>query len=184
MATDVSSAYKTLADVAEQARRHAKGLPAQVDVRHYWSGIGFKLFGHRFIAPMAEVTEMLDLPHFTALPGVHHWLRGVANVRGRLLPLTDLAGFLGGKLEAARRDRRVLVVEQGDIFSGLIVDGVWGIQHFPVDTYVTEMHVPDHAALLPHLQGSFRPDDGSNWTVFSPWSLLKDDKFSQVGIAG
>lgn len=184
MAADVSPAYRILNDVAERARLHAKGLPAQIDVRHYWSGIGFQLFGQRFIAPMAEVTEMLDLPHFTSLPGVHSWLRGVANVRGRLLPMTDLGAFLGGKLEAPRRERRVLVIEQGEIFSGLIVDGVWGIQHLPVDTYVPEMLAIEHEAMIPYLQGTFRPDSGGHWTVFSPWTLLKDERFSQVGLVG
>lgn len=184
MSTDISTAYKSLVDVSRQARVYAQGLPAQVDVRHYWSGIGFQLFGHRFIAPMAEVTEMLDLPHSTPLPGVQSWLKGVANVRGRLLPLADLAAFLGSKLDAPRRQRRVLVIEQGEVYSGLIVDAVWGIQHFPVDNYLPEMSMVEHESMLPYLQGSFRPETGGEWTVFSPWTLLKDDRFSQVGISG
>lgn len=182
--TEVSTAFRTLADVAERARATAKGLPAQMDVKPFWSGIGFQLFGQRFVAPMAEVTEMLDLPHFTQLPGVQSWVRGVANVRGRLLPLTDLAAFLGGKLEAPRRQRRVLVIETGDIFSGLVVDAVWGIQHFPVDTYVPEMVGIEYQTMVPYLQGSFRVEDQGDWIVFSPWAVLRDDKFFQAGLTG
>lgn len=182
--TDVSAAFRTLITVAENARATAKGLPAQIDVKPFWSGIGFQLFGQRFVAPMAEVTEMLDLPHYTQLPGVQSWVRGVANVRGRLLPLTDLAAFLGGKLEAPRRQRRVLVIENGDLFSGLVVDAVWGIQHFPVDTYVPEMAGIEYQATIPFLQGSFRTEDNHDWLVFSPWTLLRDEKFFQTGLTG
>lgn len=178
------TAFIALANVAIKARAHAKGLPAQRDVKPFWSGIGFQLFGQRFVAPLAEVTEMLDLPHSTQLPGVQPWVRGVANVRGRLLPLTDLAAFLGGKLEAPRKQRRVLVIETGDIFSGLVVDAVWGIQHFPVDTYVPEMVGIEYQAMIPYLQGSFRTEGSADWIVLSPWSVLRDEKFFQASLTG
>ena len=53
-------AFKTLATLAEISLSHAKGLPAQVDVKPYWSGVGFSLFGNRYVAPMGEVAEMLE----------------------------------------------------------------------------------------------------------------------------
>lgn len=182
--SESSSAFKTLQDVAATARNTAKGLPAQIDIKPHWSGIGFVLFGRRFVAPMGEVVEMLDLPHYTPLPGVHSWIPGLANVRGRLLPLTDLAAYLGGRLEAARRNRRVLVVEKGDIYSGLIVDGVLGMQHFPVDSYAPEMAGIEYDAMVPFLQGSFREENGRDWIVFSPWSLIQDERFYQAALAG
>ncbi len=182
--TEQSAAFATLLDVAVNTRRTAKGLPAQLDVKPHWSGIGFILFGRRFVAPMGEITEMLDLPHYTQLPGVQGWIRGLANVRGRLLPLTDLAAYLGGRLDAPRRNRRVLVVETGDAYSGLVVDGVLGMQHFPVDSYVPEMIGIDHEAMVPYLQGSFREESGRDWVVFSPWTLVHDERFFQAALTG
>lgn len=182
--TDSSQAFKLLLDVAIDARQTAKGLPAQLDIKPHWSGIGFVLFGRRFVAPMGEVVEMLEVPHYTPLPGVQGWIRGLANVRGRLLPLTDLAVYLGGRLEAPRRNRRVLVIEHGDTYSGLVVDGVLGMQHFPVDSYVQEMAGIDHESMVPFLQGSFREENGRDWVVFSPWLLVSDERFFQAALAG
>ena len=173
-------AFNKLLDVALNARRTAKGLPSQLDIKPQWSGIGFTLFGQKFVAPMSEVTEMLELPSYTELPGVQSWVRGLANVRGRLLPLTDLAAYLGGKLEAPRRNRRVLVVENGDTYCGLIVDGILGMQHFPVDSYVSEMAGIDFPAMVPYLQGSFQEDGARGWVVFSPWLMMQDERFFQV----
>lgn len=178
-----SHAFKVLLDVATETRNTAKGLPAQMDIRPHWSGIGFELFGRRFVAPMGEVTEMLEVPHYTHLPGVQSWIRGLANVRGRLLPLTDMAAFLGGKLEAPRRNRRVLVVEMGDIYSGLMVDGVLGMQHFPVDTYTPDMAGIEYPAMVPYLQGAFRDEGDTEWSVFSPWRLVKDERFFASALA-
>lgn len=183
--TESAQAFNKLLDIAVNARRTAKGLPSQVDIKPHWSGVGFTLFGRRFVAPIGEVTEMLEVPHYTQLPGVQGWIRGLANVRGRLLPLTDLAAFLGGKLEAAqRRNRRVLVVEQDDIYSGLLVDSILGMQHFPVDSYVAEMTGIEFQDMVPFLQGSFREEDGQDWVVFSPWLLVRDEKFFQAALAG
>ncbi len=67
------------------------------------------------------------------MPGVKPWVKGVANLRGRLLPVMDLGGFLGLELSKARKQRRVLVVEYNDLFVGLLVDEVVGMQHFAQD---------------------------------------------------
>ena len=178
-----TQAFNKLLEVALNARRTAKGLPSQLDIKPHWSGIGFTLFGQKFVAPMSEVTEMLELPAYTELPGVQSWVRGLANVRGRLLPLTDLAAYLGGKLEAPRRNRRVLVVENGDTYCGLIVDGILGMQHFPVDSYISEMAGIDFPAMVPYLQGSFQEDGARGWVVLSPWQMVQDERFFQVAQA-
>ena len=62
------------------------------------------------------------------------WVLGVANVRGRLVPVMDLAGLLDLPSRANWRSRRVLVVEQGDFLVGLLVDAVLGMQQFPSDS--------------------------------------------------
>lgn len=182
--TESAQAFNKLLDIATHARRTAKGLPSQVDIKPHWSGVGFIMFGRRFVAPIGEVTEMLEVPHYTQLPGVQSWIRGLANVRGRLLPLTDLATFFGGRLEAPRRNRRVLVVESDDIYSGLLVDGILGMQHFPVDSYVQEMAGIEFQEMVPFLQGSFREENGQDWVVFSPWLLVRSEKFFQAALAG
>lgn len=181
--SEQSTAFNTLVELADLSRSHAKGLPAQVDVKPYWSGVGFSIFGNRYVAPMGEVAEMLEMPRYTRLPGVVDWIRGVANIRGRLLPLTDMAGFLGGKLTVPWRQQRVLVIEQEDIFSGLVVDAVYGMQHFPVDSYsndIREVAVSD--AMSQFMQGSFTSDTGEEWAVFSPWALVKSERFFQAAL--
>lgn len=131
-------AFQALVNLATQSRRSAKGLPSQVDTKPHWSGIGFELLGRHFVAPMGEVSEMLEVPYYTRLPGVKPWVKGVANVRGRLLPVCDLAVFLGGRIQAPRKQQRILVLENQDLYTGLLVDRVLGMQHFPVDSYSPE----------------------------------------------
>src|SRR5690625_7034756 len=62
-------AFDALLALADQATRHARGLPAQVDIQPHWSGIGFSLNGCPVVAPMGEIVELLPVPTATRLPG-------------------------------------------------------------------------------------------------------------------
>lgn len=175
---DNPTAYTALVELARQSLAVAKGLPAQVDITPHWSGIGFELLGQRFVAPMGEVAEMLEIPAYARMPGVQSWVKGVANVRGRLLPIFDLAGFFGERLQGQRKGRRILVLESDEVYSGLIVDRVFGMQHFPIDTY-QDGAAEVHAAVREFTQGEYA-HAGQRWTVFSPRLLEQDGRFMNV----
>ena len=167
--------FAALLDLAQRSVQHAHGLPAQIDIKPHWTGIGFSLGGQRLVAPMAEVAEILSVPSSTRLPGVKPWVRGVANVRGRLLPLIDLESFFGGTLSGNRKRQRVLALEHGDLYSGLIVSEVHGMQHFPVDSFHNE--IPEELAPMRlFLAGAYRSRE-LDWTVFSPFRLARDARF-------
>lgn len=168
-------AFQTLLQLAQDSRAAARGLPAQADIRPQWSGIGFSLLGSYFVAPMGEVAEMLEVPHYTHLPGVQPWVRGVANVRGRLLPIFDLGIYFGGRLASGRKLRRILVLETETLYSGLMVDQVFGMQYFPVDEYQEEAGSVAEA-VRPYVTGSY-PLGDVEWSLFRPALLAEDPRF-------
>lgn len=171
------SPFQLLLMLDQAFRASAESLPAQQEAAELWSGIGFRMGGHQYVAPMGEVVEVLPEPRFTQLPGVRSWVRGVANVRGRLLPVMDLCAFFGMTLSGARKERRVLVVEHGNLFVGLTVDAVLGMQHFQVDSFSpVQGDVP--LAVQPFVRGCFQRDQ--NWQVFSPHALAVDAAFLDV----
>lgn len=83
--------FQALAKLAEQCQESAKGLPQKIESVPRWRGLGFMTLGERFVAPMGQITEMMEVPANTRLPGVQPWVVGLSNVRGRLLPLFDVA---------------------------------------------------------------------------------------------
>ena len=170
-----------LLEIAERSKQRMVGLPADGQATETWSGIGFTLGGQHFLAAMGEVNEVLAVPRYTHVPGVKPWLKGIANVRGRLLPITDLLAYFNRRSELQEHRRRLLVIDQADVFSGLVVDDVLGMQHFPVQDYVSDApEVP--AELLPFVQGSFRRGD-KYWAVFSLARLVEDPQFLQAANA-
>lgn len=177
--SDAQTPFQLLCDIDQRCRVLAAGLPSQQETVQTWSGIGFRMGGRLFVAPMGEVTEVLHEPRYTLLPGVKSWVKGVANVRGRLLPIMDLCGFFGGELSPLRKQRRVLVVEHQEVFSGLVVDEVFGMQHFNVDSF-TEQLPPLEASILPFVRGQFQREQP--WLVFSPHALARHQGFLDIAV--
>lgn len=173
--------FSILSDFARRSHDKAQGLPAQVNIATHWSGIGFNLLGHRMVAPMGEIVEILKVPSYTRLPGVHPWVLGVANVRGKLLPLFDLEAFFGGQLSNQKQRHRVLILEMGEMYSGLIVNEVFGMQHFPIDTF-TQSVSSTVEKMGQYTNGSYVQMD-MNWMVFSPYLLAKDPRFFSAAAA-
>jgi twitching motility protein PilI len=170
--------FKILQELASRSRTHAAGLPAQETAVKTWSGVAFRVAGGRFLSPLGEVTEVLDVPKFTQVPGVKPWVKGIANVRGRLLPIMDFASYLGVTSNKLLRARKVLVVEYKGIVAGLIVDEVMGMQHFPSDEFrKSTAKVID--GISPYILGEFCRDDRL-WTVISLFKLAQDQEFVQV----
>ena len=169
--------FQILFELDQRCRALAAGLPSQQEAVQTWSGIGFRMGERLFVAPMGEVAEVLHEPRFTQMPGVKDWVKGVANVRGRLLPVMDLCGFFGGQLSPLRKLRRVLVVDHQEIFAGLTVDEVFGMQHFSVDAF-SEHLPPLEANIQPFIHGVFQREQP--WLVFSPYALARDHGFWDV----
>ncbi len=137
--------------------------------------------GTRFVAPLGQVAEMLEVPTYSRLPGVQNWAVGVANVRGRLLPLIDMPVFLGSKLTGQKKQHRVLVVDSSPYFCGLMVDQAHGMQHFTAENHRPEAEgVP--SSVEPLVQGAYRDAADNQWAVLHIPALLKDPRFANAAL--
>jgi twitching motility protein PilI len=174
------TAFELLLQIDRRCRLLGAELPSQPAHRDSWSGIGFRLGEHWYVAPMGEVSEVLHEPRHTSLPGVKPWVRGVANLRGRLLPLMDLCGFFGHELSSVRKQRRVLVVDHDEVFAGLLVDEVLGLQHFPKDSLEAIPLAPLEGPESAFVQGRFAGE--RQWQVFSPFALARSPGFMDVAV--
>ncbi|MDO5652227.1 MAG: chemotaxis protein CheW [Moraxella sp.] len=164
-----------LADLAK-ARQTGRNNPNQAQ----WLGVVFESAGQKMVAPLGEVSEVLAMPELTPIPLTKSWLLGVANVRGRLLPLTDLAKFLGLEGGERLKSRKVMVVDQGETFSGILVDQVLGISQFTSTQYVAEaMPITSPFARFSH--GKFKKD-GDEWHVFMPSLLVQDTQYDNAAL--
>lgn len=173
-----NDSYRALAALSESFRQRSRELPAQIDPTPTRTVVCFRILGAGVAILLEEMNEILEVPHCTRLPRVKPWVRGVANVRGKLTPIIDFAGFLGGRLTAPPKRQRVLLIERDDVVAGLIVDEVLGMKHFRVDGY-SEDRSDIAPPLSPYVPGTFF-SNGERWALFRPDALLDNSHFLEV----
>ena len=174
-----SRGYALLKSIEQHVREHAAPLPIEVEVREDWVGIGFRVGEHRLLAPLGEVVEILTRPPVSSVPGTRNWVRGIANVRGNLLPVMDLRGYLEGRATVPGRRTRVLVIDHQGVYSGLIVDEVLGLRHFLPEERVSQVALPE--SYQPYLDGGFA-SGGETWGVFSLRRLAETPRFMHAAV--
>ncbi|WJW75793.1 chemotaxis protein CheW [Thiohalobacter sp. IOR34] len=180
MSAETTDPLALLRDLERRCRSHARPLPSQVEIREDWLGIGFRVGDSRLVAPLDEVAEILTYPGFSKVPGSKEWVRGIANVRGNLLPIMDLNGYLHGRPALPGRKTRVLVINHRGVFSGLVVDEVLGLKHFLPEQRIDEVEGVDDT-LQPYLSHGFHNESGL-WGVFSMRRLAETPQFLQAAV--
>ena len=65
----------------------------------------FRLDGNQLYGiNVFKVREVVKLPHLNKMPGAHHNISGVANIRGTSIPVIDSAPFRGPRCSAKTAD--------------------------------------------------------------------------------
>lgn len=167
-----------LREIERRSKAHAFELPQQLDVRTTWDGVGFRVGNMQLVAAVDEVKEILPVPRLTSVFGAQRWVKGVANIRGTLLPVMDLSGFVQGGTTVPGRRSRILVVRHKGISAGLMVDEVLGLKHFYEEEYGADGSAGD-AAFARYLRGVYG-QEGEVWPVFSMAALVDSPEFMQV----
>lgn len=174
----VSKPYALLQDIETRSRTKALGLPLQVEVRRTWSGVGFRLGNVNLLSKLEEVDEILISPEMTRVPSALSWVKGIANIRGMLMPIMDLRDFIDGEAIQAGRKTRVILIKKGELVSGLMVDEVFGMRHFfEEDRTENVPEVSDN--LKKYLEGAFRKGS-THWGIFNMDNLAADPNFLDV----
>jgi twitching motility protein PilI len=171
--------FELLRELERLARLALTGQGRAVATEREWVGVAFRLSSENFLVAREETREVLGYPSVvTRVPGAKPWIRGVANVRGQLLPVVDLRAFLGGGATNTGRSTRVLVANHREVPAGLLVDEVLGFRRF-ADGEFSAVTPPTIARCDRYLAGAFRRGTES-WPVFSLRSLLESAEFLQA----
>ena len=95
--------------------------------------LSFRIGDSEYSVEIMSVREIRGWTKTTSLPHAPHFVRGVINLRGTVLPVVDLALRLG--LDASEPEERnvIIVVDVGARVMGLRVDAVSDILSFSDD---------------------------------------------------
>jgi twitching motility protein PilI len=171
--------FELLKELEKRSRNVAANSVAEADAGQEWVGVAFRMGGETFLVAREETREVLGYPAVvTRIPGAKSWVRGLANVRGALMPMLDLRQFLGSGATASGRNTRIVVVNHRDIPAGLMVDEVLGFRRFAESEFSAEAP-PTVIRCDSYLAGAFRRG-GEVWPVLSLKTLVESQSFLQA----
>lgn len=91
------------------------------------------IYSGHYAINVAKVLEIIRMPGVTAMPGTHDaCIMGSFNLRGKVLPLLNLATWLGKDMEQSSNDK-VLITEFAGVRSAFLVSSVISIHRLAWD---------------------------------------------------
>jgi twitching motility protein PilI len=171
--------FDLLAELERRGRAVSAQLSQDANTGREWVGVALRMAGDMYLVAREETREVLGVPTGTTrVPGAKPWIKGLANVRGQLLPVIDLRQFLGSGITPITRNTRVVVVNHREIPAGLLVDEVLGFRRFAENEFTGDAP-PTVARCERYLAGAFRRGQ-EQWPVLSLRQVLESPAFAEA----
>ena len=107
--------------------------------------VTFQLGREEYGVEISSVQEIIRAADITPVPGAPSHVRGVLNLRGKIIPVVDLRQRFSLTTADAADDQRIIVVELGEKRIGMLVDSVSQVIKIPAGV-VEEM--PEEATSM------------------------------------
>ena len=162
----------------ELANRLAAKTAAQVES----SRLGLACGGERFLIRLGDAAEVVGVPPIASVPLTQSWFLGLANIRGNLYSVVDLAGFIGHEptvLQGASGQSRLVLFgsRASDLKAGIVVQGVLGLRN------LAELTPTPPEPDAPAWYGQRWLDaDGGAWQEIELAQLVSDPAFLRIGL--
>jgi purine-binding chemotaxis protein CheW len=120
-------------EVLHERARHYAAIPRAADAAGpSITVVEFGLAHERYALEMSYVCEIYPLDQLTPVPCTPAFLRGIINVRGRIVAVVDLKTFFELPDKGIADLHRVIIVQHGDVELGLLADYVAGTRAVPL----------------------------------------------------
>ncbi|MBV8805733.1 MAG: purine-binding chemotaxis protein CheW [Sinobacteraceae bacterium] len=171
--------FELLAELERRGRAVSAQVSPEGAAGREWVGVALRMAGDLYLVAREETREVLGVPtSMTRVPGAKAWIKGLANVRGQLLPIIDLRQFLGSGMTPLTRNTRIIVVNHREIPAGLLVDEVLGFRRFAEGEFSGDAP-PTVARCERYLAGAFRRAN-ETWPVLTLRAILESTSFSEA----
>ena len=84
----------------------------------------FTLGSEEYALPIRQVHEIIRYTEPRSVSAESGWVRGVISLRGKIVPVYDLAARLGLVTEQAAEGAKIVIVETATDMAGVVVDDV------------------------------------------------------------
>jgi twitching motility protein PilI len=167
--------FDILLRLDQRIRERAPVVAINAQLSEIRGRLALRLVPWNLLFSMDDVAEIVPVPRVTRVPGVKRWLLGIANLRGRVISVSDLRDFLTERPTLRVAGSQIVVVRSGAWDYGLLVDEIIGMRHFGPQHRLPSLDVVE-ASLRPYVSEAFLSDN-QQWLVFNTGKLLSEPGF-------
>ncbi|HPF59171.1 MAG TPA: chemotaxis protein CheW [Candidatus Competibacteraceae bacterium] len=168
--------FDVLLQLEQRIRERAPVEAAGMQLSEIRGRLALRLSSWNLLFSMDDVAEIIPVPrNITRVPGVKRWLLGIANLRGKVISVSDLRDFLIERPTQRLPGSQIVVVRAGDWDYGLMVDEIVGMRHFGPQHRTPSLDAVE-ANLRPYVIEAFL-NDNQHWLAFNTGKLLADPRF-------
>ena len=135
LAEDILSHFMEKAQEDLDTVATAATAQQEVELHHL---VTFSLGGEEYGVDIGSVQEIIRATDITHVPGAPGHVRGVINLRGKIIPVVNLRRRFSRPDIEENEEQRIVVVELGEKRLGMLVDSVRQVIQFST-TLVEEM---------------------------------------------
>ena len=138
----------------------------------------FNLFGENYALDVNLVREIVRVPPIiTRVPNASHYVRGVINLRGTVIPVMDISQKMGGKPQEITSESRIVVaVLDESVLFGFLVDAVREVSTIWESQIESADASMEASVDKKYLRGVAKADDGRLIVLLDLASLFELDE--------
>jgi purine-binding chemotaxis protein CheW len=96
--------------------------------------VSFNIGSEEFGVDILKVQEINRMAEITKVPQAPHYVEGVINLRGKVIPIVDLRKRFGLEIKEYDKNTRIVVVDIEGNVMGMVVDSVSEVLRLPTNT--------------------------------------------------
>lgn len=96
--------------------------------------VSFNIGSEEFGVDILKVQEINRMVEITRVPQAPHYVEGVINLRGKVIPIVDLRKRFNLTMKEYDKNTRIVVVDIDGSIMGMIVDAVSEVLRLPAST--------------------------------------------------
>lgn len=144
------------------------------------SRLGVTVGSKKVLINLNEVIEVLPMPPIHHVPLTQPWFLGVANVRGKLYNITDLAQLMGGSPTPKSAANRIVLVNSDETTqAAIVVSSLIGLRSVEV---MQKKSITKRKKITFFSKNSYEDVDKNEWFELDVDTLVHDKAFIQPSI--
>lgn len=175
---DIRDPDKRLSFLAEKIKKLTQAQQDHKLLLDEFQGVAFLCGDESFIISLTSIIEILPCPALARVTGVKDWFLGLINLRGDIIPVTDLQNLLYHIRTNIEKNTPVLIVQHQGELSGILVNKIIALYNITQSEPIPFSLLPS-CVFAPYSTQVVQHED-EIFPLFDVVKLVEDPIFSNI----